>query len=350
MSEQDLLSSNLPRWLENVGVQLDNERMPLYVGAVESMSVDLDGRELAVVRGAHGIISDELRRWLGAKMREHDSAFVGENKDALLSRLAASSVTHALTSAVSSPTILVNLATESARFVGLTPAISDLHAVSEHALAETAKSVRERVQPSLSPAPRVASERRPDAETGAIAVEDVARDVGTHARVLKTLSGDLQTLSQALTHNGSVTDEEVEILWWVLSGRSTLRALEQDQTPVGRAIRASLELMSRTQRLPGPPATRFFLSQVLDVEDGEEVTIAEIARAGAEIRELPSGGDSLVPIASAVAAYREVDGRPDLWEGLAESKYGVEIGRSVSLVEAAEQLYLELGILELLQQ
>lgn len=160
MTEQNLLEANLARWLEPAGVQLDNERVPLYLQAALEMSGDLAGRELDIVRAVHGELNDDLRAWVATVVRKHDQGFVGEGKDALIARLAGAAVVHALTSRIAPDTILVNLAIESARFLELTPVIADTAALSPLTLLRTAKQVRERTLVAGTAAETVAKLRQ----------------------------------------------------------------------------------------------------------------------------------------------------------------------------------------------
>src|SRR5438270_5734285 len=103
---EGLIDSNIARWLEPAGVQLDNERVPLYRAAVDQMSGDLAGRELAVARAAHHLLDDSIRAWIGEAMRQQDQGFVAEGKDALLSRLAGIALIRPLPSSAADPVVL----------------------------------------------------------------------------------------------------------------------------------------------------------------------------------------------------------------------------------------------------
>lgn len=353
MTEQNLLEANLARWLEPAGVQLDNERVPLYLQAVLEMSGDLAGRELDVARAAHDQLSDEIRGWVAATMRSHDEGFVGEGKDALLARLAGAAVTQALVSAISRDAILVNLAVESARFLGLTPVIAETAQLSPLMLVRTAKRVRERPQVAGSAAETVAKlppERKTTEENPAtVTPDELAQDVFAHAKAMRALATRVDQLEAANARRQSALDEEVEVLWWVLLGRDGAGTRWDEHAPFKRAVIAARELKQRTLRSPGPPAAGYFLTQVVGDDAQEPTSIGDLAAAGAPIEQLPSGSDGLLPVTSTINAYREVDGKQELWPGLAEAKFGIPVTRETPLAAAAEQLYRELQMLELLE-
>lgn len=352
MTEQNLLEGNLARWLEPAGVQLDNERVPLYLQAALEMSGDLTGRELDVARAAHDELNDEIRAWIAGVMRNHDQGFVGEGKDALLARLAGAAVVQALTSRIAPDVILVNLAIESARFLGLTPVIADITALSPLTLLRTAKQVRERPRVAGTAAETVAKlppERKPTEEApAAVTPEELAQDVFAQAKAMRALATCVDALEGANAQRQSALDEEVEVLWWILLGRDAGGTSWAEHPPFLRAVIAAQELKERTLRVPGPPAAGYFLARAMGDDAGAPGTIGELAGSGAPLEKLPSGSDGLLPILSTINAYREVDGKQELWEALAEAKFGIPVTRGGTLALAAEQLYRELQMMELL--
>jgi hypothetical protein len=353
MTEQQLLEGNLARWLEPAGVQLDNERVPLYLQAVLELSGDLAGRELDVVRAAHDQLEDPIRAWIATAMRNHDQGFVGEGKDALLARLAGAAVIQALLSRIATDVTLVNLAIESARFLGLTPVIVETTQVSTRTLLRTAKQVRERAEVTGRAADTVAelpAERKADEETGTVVTaDDLAPDLFAHAEALRALAGRVDELESTNAQLQAALDEEVEILWWVLLGRDAAGTRWPEHAPFVRAVIAARELNERTLRSPGPPAAGYFLTRVLGDDAETAASIGDLAGAGAPMDELPSGGDSLLPITSTINAHREVGGEQELWPKLAEAKFKIPVTRHTTLAIATEQLYRELEMLELLK-
>jgi hypothetical protein len=348
-----MLERNLARWLEPAGVQLDNERIPIYLEAVREMSGDLTGRELNVVHAAHSDLDDAIRSWIGTVVRTHDQGFVAEGKDELLARLACGAVINALASSMGRSAILANLAVESASFLGLTPVIHDIKAVSAHQLLESGKRVRARVELdgfALASVGKVPAERKADPETGAaVTADQVAEDVFAQAKAIRALASGIDSRMNAYAQRQSALDEEIEILWWILRGRDDDGMSWTEHPPVRRAALLAEELKERTLRLPGPPAAGHLLARALQDSADATVSIADLAEAGAQITTLPSGTDKLLPITSTIGAYREVNGNDDLWRGLAETKFGIPVNLETTLATAAEQLYRELEMMELLE-
>lgn len=138
------------------------------------------------------------------------------------------------------------------------------------------------------------------------------------------------------------------MLWWVLLGRDVAGTSWAEHPPFLRAVLAAQELKARTLRSPGPPAAGYFLTRVLGDDADAPATIGELAGAGAPLEKLLGGSDGLLPILSTINAYREVNGKQELWADLAEAKFGIPVTRESTLALAAEQLYRELQMLELL--
>lgn len=351
MTDEDALERNLPRWLEPAGVQLDNERIALYRAAVRDMSEALAGRELDVVRAAHGHLTDEVRAWVGELMREHDQTFVGEGKDMLLARLAGAAVINALLSGANDAAILTNLAVESARFLGLDAVLPDLADLSARQLSETAREVRERVEIDPVVATKLPGERKPDPEQGVVITpDDLARDVFALSRTVKGLVNHISAADRARARSETILAEETEILWWVLLGRTENGALWAELAPEARAIRAAHELKRRTALFPGTPAAAYFLRRTLDGVSEQDTTITDLAEPAFQIDDFPDASDSLMPILSSVRAYREMEGDARLARGLAGKKYGVPVRRKVALADASEQLYREFQMHEALSK
>lgn len=153
-------------------------------------------------------------------------------------------------------------------------------------------------------------------------------------------------------------DEELNILWWILSGTSSDAQVPFRELHLGEAaLRAAKELADRTRIFPPPPSAVAFLDRALCLASpnhGEErLALADaIARAPAEWRSSPSAITTdalqqildLAPVSLALQRSAE-NSNPDVWGPAVASLAGVDPNAARAPLELAAQYYHELLLL-----
>lgn len=350
MTDSKTLGHDLARWLEPAHVQLDNELLEHYVAAIQQMIAEVGSHELDVARAACGALGPGAREWVSSRVQEHDATFVPEGKDALIGRLAASAAIELIRSSSSRSSALVNLAVESARFIGLDALVPELGEISGAELRATAKAVRTEVEDddetAVGAIGKLPAERKPAADTGLVDTSELAKDLGADSKAIRALALHVDSVNRAVRRQLAATREELEILWWVTLQRDEEGNRWTEPPLAERVVDVAYELDSRTLRLPGPPSASVFMSALLGDSAQSDVGIAEIVPLISV--PTPRLDDRLLPLTSAAAVAEDFPGKEELWSSVVVEKFQFEVGdRRADLVAA--QLYRELQMRRLIK-
>ncbi|GAB5429292.1 MAG: hypothetical protein Devi2KO_27510 [Devosia indica] len=140
----------------------------------------------------------------------------------------------------------------------------------------------------------------------------------------------------------TVQDEELQILWWLVGGRSKLLDVNFDKVPVDdRPFLLAMELAELTQTLPGPASLRGLLSRA--GVSGKKVSIAgAMTSAYDTLRRANKRTPSSVchPLHFAIGRMEEFEGSEGWAAGWAAA-CGIKGDATLSQIDLAELFYRE---------
>lgn len=351
---EDFIDENFGRWIRAVTVEEDAGRADMLRAASSAAAKDLASHELSAVLAAHGDLNEDSAAWLGQHLRAVDDAFVVEGKDELLKVLAAATIITGMMSGTDSAAALCALAVMSAQFSGLPPVLDELPQVARTRLAVMGQDVREVtvVAPS-SYAVTVPGQRKETNEAGevVVGVKDALADIATLGKSLKKLAAAIDSSVRPALARQVALDEEVEMLWWVVSDADENGRKWGERTDLGRAVKGAFELAERTRILPEPPSGAALLQKLLGKAATKTASLAQVAQecVAQDLDGLEAQEHTLLPIASAVEAIRKfvTDEDQETWQRVLQNLLSLDSEMKHTLSESAVQLYRELQILSL---
>jgi GTPase-associated system helical domain len=352
MSEE-FIDENFGRWIRSVTIDEDVDRLQVLRTASNAAAKDLAGRELSVVLAAYGRMQEEVSGWLGAHLRAADEAFVAEGKDELLSVLSAVAVMTRMLSSEEADSSLCALAVSSAEFSGMEAVLDELPQVAHSRLSEMGRAAREaEIEQVSSYLMKVPAQRKETNEEGqALGVGQAFSDIHALGQTVKKLASLIDASVRPALARQVALDEEVEMLWWVVSDADENGERWSGQGDLARAVKGAAELAERTRILPEPPSGSALLQKLLGKAGEKMVTLAEFAEESAsqKIEALFGREHALLPIASACEAIVKfaTDDDQDTWQRALQNQLNLDPKRKHSLSEGSLQLYRELQILRL---
>jgi hypothetical protein len=351
---QEFIDENFARWIEPGTTEQSLERLDVLKSASARAAQTLEGKALVAVSAAHDQPSEEVAGWVGAEIRAVDESFITEGKDDLLRRVAAVAVLQRLTSSNDQTAILCALAVASAEFAGFEALIPELQPLALTRVSEMGREIRERGVVEAPSFPMRMPSQRKATEEAQISVDDLAADVYAVGQSVKKFAAAVEVTLAPMVARQAALDEEVEMLWWVISDTDESGVAWIDREAVARAVAGALELNERTHVLPGPPAVTALLQKLLGDNGAENKSLAEVANEAArqEVSALVEIEQPLMPIASArtlIEKFATADDQ-ETWQKAMENQLGLDPSRSHSLTESALQIYRELLMARLLSQ
>lgn len=346
-------TSDLARWLRPTSIELTADRLVELDSVVAELASGLNGRELDAVAAAYGRLSDGARVWASGVLSEKAPTLDPQQATALVERVLAATVISKLDASRSG--MRCALAIGSAQFLGLTPLVEDLPARSTEVLASAGRSARQRAaieaQAASGALGSLPEARKRNEETSEeIQLGDVAEDVGIHAQSLRSLVNVLDETLEVLAGRQDTLDEEVEMLWWALRATDDQGTSFSQLEPAVRVVSAAGELADRTTALPGPPSAGFLLGRILSDSADNETTLADLAAAVPEHRQLSVSPHTLLALLSAAAEQVRLyaDKDDDTWQKVVERTLGIDLAVKTTLASGAQQVYRELLLERLL--
>jgi hypothetical protein len=350
MTDEDFIEKNAAAWLARATIDDEQDLLPAFVAAGQAAADDLAGHELSAVLAAHGRLAEESRGWVGEHLRNAKEGFVADAKDELMQRVAAVALVRRIVADIDDCAILSALAVTSAGFVGLTPVVAELGFIATQRLTQMGREVRVRDvddPPDLSDGLKLPPARKVNPDEGLNADPNtLASDIAAQSQAIRKLAGTLTAAFEAAASAQSALDEEVEMLWWVITDRGADGKLWANREPVERAVAAATELEEHTKVLPEPPAAAALLQRLLVEKKPVKVTLADFAEEAyrQEVDADVRYRHTLLPVLTAAAARREFGTEDDAntWRKVAHNKWAVETDLESPLDNAALQLYREL--------
>lgn len=353
MSEA-FVDENFGRWMRSVTIVDDEERLGVLKAASEAAEKDLVGRELAVVMAAYGRMDEAILGWLGAHLRAIDDSFVAEGKEEMLKVLAAVAVLGRIVSSEEPDATLCALAVSSADFSGMDAVIAELPQTARSRLVEIGRAVRETQVPAASSyLVKVPPQRKEVNEAGeATGIGQALTDIYSVGQAIKKLATMVDSSVRPALARQLALEEEIEMLWWVISDVDETNVPWSERSGLGRAVAGAVELAVRTRILPEPPSAHALLDKLLGKEAAKERSLAEFATEAAaqKINSLAGQEHALLPIASAYEAINKfaTDDDENTWQNAMQNQLKVDPQLKHSLLGGSLQLYRELQIVRLL--
>jgi hypothetical protein len=351
----EFIEENFGRWIRSVTIEEDEDRVETLRTASAAAAKDLASHEFSAVLAAHGDLNEEAAAWLGQHLRAVDDSFLVEGNEELLKILAAVTImTGMLLPEVKADAALCALAVNSAQFSGLSPVLEELPQVARNRLTAMGQHARQiTVAAPTSYVVTVPAQRKETNDAGEVVVDigDALADIATLGKSLKKLAAAVDSSVRPALARQTALDEEVEMLWWVVSDADEDGKNWSDQTDLGRAVNGAVELAERTKILPEPPSGAALLRKLLGKAAKKSASLADVAQECVEqdIEKLQEQEHILLPIASACEAIRKfaTDEDQETWRRAVQNRLGLDPDRKHSLAESSVQLYRELQILSL---
>lgn len=348
------IDENFGRWMRSVTVEDNEERLQVLKTASQAAEKDLVGRELAVVMAAYGRMDEGTFGWLGAHLRAIDEGFVAEGKDEMLKVLAAVAVFRRIVLSSEPDAILCALAISSAEFSGMDAVIAELPQMARSRLAEMGRAVREaEVSAASSYLVKVPPQRKEVDDAGeATGIGQALVDIHSVGQAVKKLATMVDSSVRPALARQIALDEEIEMLWWVISDTDEAGISWGERSGVGRAVAGAAELAARTRILPEPPSARALLEKLLGKEATKEKSLAEFAKEAAaqEIGAAAGQENALLPVASSCEAISKfaTDDDEDTWQNAMLNQLKLDPKRKQPLFSCSLQFYRELQMIRLL--
>lgn len=322
---------------------------PTQAAVTHVLSKSSTTQLLELVAIAHRCGDAEARDALCALIKVKHEDFVADKNGALLEAIAGIAVLRCL-SLGNDASKLVGLSVQSASWLGLTPALADVHTVADAAVAAAAAASRSR--DGWDPISGEVMDLMLGEEEVVNAEGVVEREaVDGHAAAIERLAESLDVLGARLDERMQLVDEEYDSLWWSYTAASAYDQTPWDSVhPIGlRAVRVATELGSRISRSPAPPVVPGLIALALGDKRDKNVSLKELTRHVVELGAAPSTASHLLlPISASAALAGTFGGDEELWTKAAKTTLGVDADRSTSALDSALQLIREKQISDLL--
>jgi hypothetical protein len=337
-------------WLRPASLDLGAPQTALRQAAASEIAKDLsDGLLVDLVRLAYSrpINADERITDFRRKFKKHDENFQMSGNDAEILALCGCTLATALhldvvTAAKVATVILAasagNLRTPSLQF--------DLLGMAEDKLLKAARGWRER------PAD-ISIEIQAEEPAEEVSEEDEAPEQPPTLESLTEESKEmaeefdgLQEQHAAMQRLLALQDEEIEILWWLVTGWSETTGKSFDEIPVdARSIFLSAELSMKCRQPMEMPGIRAILSRA-GVNSSSSCTISSAINAcGTDsIKRLQQPGKTCATITPIILGMERAieTGCNDDWIASWAGVTGIDSTKEVSSLEIATQFYREL--------
>ena len=302
------------------------------------------------------VASADLRTRFQGYFKHLDPAFLLIDNDQELAVLAATVLSQLLQ--VPAFADSVALLVRSAAFSGWTFVINLTDLAEDH-LRRRSIEVRKIAPPSLavsagkdgSWAAELAAARTETAAQPALTAL-LAKVSGSIPAEAALTIGSLQAVLAHTIRSHAVVSEELDILWWLFADRSSTHgALWRDVGAVAVTLTAPLELNDLIYTVPGPIASREFLTRVFQsagADGGGTTTLGEAIAASSSswhvaVKALSDLGN-LTPLVAAGKAWVDSDNG---WSGRAELASGISLREPRPRLDIGVQFLGELWLLRL---
>jgi hypothetical protein len=294
-------------------------------GVIESVVTALTADDaISMVAVAHGAapFSSAWPREFAQAFKDVDATFPMIDNAALISMLAAAAAIHAMSKADHVADLVAYAVTASAA-VGREPAVDDLLAEASRYLTDEGIGQRE---PDAAPQALKISNTTPKALKDAVEAAPHATNaelvdhkafVAVINQVVSTINSVGSTAAAHATQTVAWAEnavrplrEELNMLWWLLSGRSSMAGRPWNELDAGAAaVTAGWELADQVTVMPGPPVATELLRQLLTITFGTEVPAVSVAEAIAKLPELQSGPRPIEAMVDLTPLVSEAAGR-----------------------------------------
>lgn len=292
-----------------------DSRWSVIEDVVASMSAD-DAVSMVAVAHGSAPFSPEWPRSFAQAFKDVDATFPMLDNATLLSVLAAAAAVHALVKADQNSD-LVAYAVRTSSAVGRSAAVADLSFEANSYLANEGVQQRELQD---SPAPLKPTNTMPKALEEAVAAATSPSYPGavSHERFVAVIDQVVATINKssnaAGAHSAKVATwaqralsqlrEELDMLWWLVSGHSSSAGRPwRELDPAAAAVAVGWELAGLVTILPGPPVATELLRQLLEItfDDAPTVSVSHALESLPEGLPRPRSIDAIIDLMPIVA-------------------------------------------------
>jgi hypothetical protein len=321
----------LAAWLRPVAANLTAETLGRRKMAVEEAAAQVRPID-DLVLAAHGELSDGVSAALEEILSATDDTFAADGTKDLLVSIIAAGACLLLLPQPSIEARQVALLTQSARFLGLKPVVSDLEPVAMATYVRYSRQSRQRVAVKTTPAAVKKALEQDLANGSSSAITAVAKR--------------LEEVVAQLEQRVGYMDEEIDVLWWSRRQFSRIaNAPWTTLTVLDRSIASALEVTQLVTSQPVTQGTLEVLAEVVDAQPEDMSTLVEIAAVLARLSPTPSTTRSrLLPLHSVASIVNQYgDGNVTVID-VAKTTLLLDAQMTIDVDRVAEQILLEISI------
>jgi len=344
-----MVEESLARWLHAVELVPGSERQQAIASAAKSYASSpkaSDPRDMVPL--AHRV-PDAVSAYetLFAAMTAADSTFgcaIGELETRLIAGAFVAAIMERNAAAASTAAYLVL----NAGAIGLTSEVADLPTLATESLARRAEAVRSRrqiqstVDISIDAVPAFEEDGNPATHEEVRLLRDAS--VASFEATAKSVESLVNQVSARLR----ASDEELDLLWWCVSGRSE-RLGGVDWTSVNdvglASIAAAFEMSDLLVFTPHPPSAELLLARILGPHSNKKVSLQGAVNAARKSDfSVELEGHQLLPVLSSLREHAELGG-DQAWKASVK-RWSIDPSRNWTGLELAAECLRELMILK----
>jgi hypothetical protein len=335
----------LATWLHAVNLEPGSERQAAIAAAAKELAAAAKGPDVAgYVLLAYGRPDADSFEGVRTAVSSHDVTFGCASGDLESQLIGAVCVAECLARSGAAATIAAHCVL-SAEWVGLKAQVPDLRPLAIETLAKRSELSRNRSEIAAAADLSKALAQLPpfDQDGQAVVHQDGRALMTAMTSSFSVIKGALETLAKTVSSRVRASDEELDLLWWVLSGFSN--SLGKPWKSVSNAglaaIAAGAEFKDLLKFSIEPISTRALLARQLAPRADTEVNLGSAAAATAKQAVMSGleGGHVLLPVLSCLSEYAALGGKP-AWKGSVE-RWGVDPQITVTCLDLAEQCVRE---------
>jgi hypothetical protein len=341
----DDIERRMASWLREVNLEPGASRQEGMVRAAEALAGDSSGESLLdMVLVACGASVPPATERISAALNDVDKTWDVRPGDRELFLTAAAAVAIGMQD-MEDAGVEFALAVRSAVFLRLTPTIDELPQLAKAALVRASEKSRGRIQLQIGSAEGKGMLDAPDfGDDQPISPENLNTVLKATRAGLSKAVGVTSKLLPNLNSRLEATEEELDLLWWVIGGFSELADKPIDQVPTEAVgCVCGIELTAHTRRTIPLPSVRAMLSRSLGERRASMVGLTNAVPAVCNLvgRDWIPGTDGhrLLPIVSSAMEFAAL-GDPGWVTSI--SRWGIDPAHEASSLDLGEQVGTEL--------
>ncbi len=354
--DPDYLEKELPNLFHEASVSMTQEQLANWLASAIGLAEALEPQDApSLVLAAHGRDFDgTLRERAVEEIRSrHEATYPSEGRDREIEILCTAAVIHSIVSMGGLRGSATALCALTANFCGWKNVATDLPTIAIEYLDSAGAAVRRRRSlPENPPTDATLSKAGGLRDVSWTTPMEAHPFIAAHSSAIRALGKWAESTRAEFTRRQRLVDEELDLLWWAINGRSAIAAKSwADISPGPRAFFAGVEAGDRTVAVPGPPSARILINRVLgNAEEVVEVSkmVKGLVKEWPQDKKLTDWRTSLLPIFTSFHEARELEG-DNAWQKVVSQKHRIDLPKHSTTAELAIQTYRERLLLAVLR-